>query len=98
SQPEPDDRGILGCFAAGACRGPGPQEVGQQQAAHSQRANFEKVATRTPVAVDPGAGSPQIEHGSLLFDVPARPYPNGLVVGRLSGLWQVAGFPLGGIT
>src|SRR5262249_50026143 len=29
------------------------------------------------------------------FDVPARPYPNGPVEGRLSGLWQVAGYPLG---
>src|SRR5262249_15952263 len=62
----PDDRGVASGPAGRRLRCSRPQQVRQHQTAHAEGADLEEVATGGAVAVGSLAGTPELEHGSLL--------------------------------
>src|SRR5262249_4426303 len=92
AQPEPDDRGVFRGLPSFVCAGPKPEQIRQHEAAETEGADLEEVASGCPLAVAPLSGAEEIEHELLLCCARAPGYEGPLKAG--SGRQPVAGSPL----
>src|SRR5205823_590763 len=68
AEPQPDDRRVAGRLTLRRRLSAAAQQVGQEQTAHAQGADLEKVPSRRAIAVDLPALRPQLKHVTPLKD------------------------------